>query len=112
MFEDFFNTLFDSDEEDSEYEEVMIPKKKQQAKQKRAPNEAASSKRIKPNPKPQFRVPKKIVPWAIPSNQAPKKRPQASIEPPGAPPSKAVQTEVLIHPFSKIIQEATNCILM
>ena len=41
----------DSDEEDSDYEEVLIPKKKQ-AKRKRVANETASSKRVKPNPKP------------------------------------------------------------
>ena len=44
-----------SDEEDSDYEESVIPKKKQ-AKRKLRANEAASSKRIKPNPKPQLRV--------------------------------------------------------
>ena len=41
-------------------EETVIPKKKQ-AKRKLRANEAASSKRIKPNPKPQLRVPKKLV---------------------------------------------------
>ena len=40
----------DSDEEDSDYEEIVIPKKKQ-AKRKLRANEAASSKRIKLNPK-------------------------------------------------------------
>ena len=50
----------DSDKEDSEYEEVVIPKKK--LKRKREANKAASSKRIKPNPKPQIRIPKKLVP--------------------------------------------------
>ena len=48
----------DSDEEDSDYEEIVIPKKKQTKRKLRA-NEAASSKRIKPNPKPQLRVSKK-----------------------------------------------------
>ena len=47
-----------SNEEDSDYEEIVIPKKKQ-AKRKLRANEAASSKRIKQNPKPQLRVPKK-----------------------------------------------------
>ena len=81
--------------EDSFYskakEEIVISKKKQ-AKRKLRANEAASPKRIKPNPKPELRVLKKLVSRAIPSNQAPKKRPRASIEPPGpspgVPPSK------------------------
>ena len=58
----------DSDEEDSDYEEIVIPKKKQ-AKRKLRANEAASSKRIKPNPKPQVRVPKKLVARVIPSSK-------------------------------------------
>ena len=41
----------DSDEEDSDFEEFVIPKKKQ-AKPKRGADEAASLKRIKPNPNP------------------------------------------------------------
>ena len=81
----------DSDEEDSDYEEVVISKKNQ-AKRKRGANEAASSKRIKPNPKPQIRIPKKSVPRTMPNKQAPKKRPRASMDPlgppPGAPPLK------------------------
>ena len=75
----------DSDEEDSDYEEVEIPKKKQ-AKRKRGANEAASSKRIKPNPKPQIRIPKKSLPPIMLNQQAPKKRPRASMDPPGPPP--------------------------
>ena len=39
-----------SDEEDSEYEQVVTPKKNQRAKRKRGANEEASFKRIKPNP--------------------------------------------------------------
>ena len=74
----------DSDEEDSEYEEIFIPKKKD-VKRKRGANEVANSKRIKPNPKPQIRIPKKSVRPAMPSNQAPKKRPRASMGPPGPP---------------------------
>ena len=58
----------DSDEEDSDYEEIVIPKKKQ-AKRKLRANEAASSKRIKPNPKPEVRVPKKLVARVIPSSK-------------------------------------------
>ena len=50
----------DSDEEGSDYKEVVIPKKKQ-AKQKRGANEAASSKPIKANPKPQIRILKKLL---------------------------------------------------
>ena len=81
--------------EDSFYseakEEIVIPRKKQ-AKRKLRANEAESPKRIKPNPKPELLVLKKLVSLAIPSNQAPKERPRASIEPPdsppGAPPSK------------------------
>ena len=48
-----------SDEEESEYEEVTIPKKKR-AKRKHKENQAANSKRVKPNPKPI--IPKKIAP--------------------------------------------------
>ena len=82
---DTFSDEEDSDEEDSEYEEVMIPKKKQ-AKRKRGANEAASSKRIKPNPKSQINIPKKSVPRAMSNKQAPKKRPRALVDPPGPPP--------------------------
>ena len=45
----------DYSDEDSDYEESVIPKKKQ-AKRKLRANEAASSKDINPNPKPQLRV--------------------------------------------------------
>ena len=48
-----------SDEEESKYEEVTIPKKKR-AKRKREENQAANSKRVKPNPKPI--IPNKIAP--------------------------------------------------
>ena len=100
----------DSDEENSEYEEILIPKKKD-VKRKRGANEVANSKRIKPNPKPQIRIPKKSVRPAMPNNQAPKKT-VSGID--GAartafwPTSKAIQTEsiqALILPFSKIIRE-------
>ena len=47
-----------SDEEEPEYEEVTNPKKR--AKRKREENQAANSKRVKPNPKPI--TPKKIAP--------------------------------------------------
>ena len=52
---------------------------------KREANEVANSKRIKPNPKPQIRIPKKSVRPAMPSNQALKKRPRASMGSPGPP---------------------------
>ena len=68
----------DSDEEDSDYEEIVIPKKKD-AKRKRGENEEANSIRIKPNPKPQIRIPKKSVPPAMPNKQALIKRPRASM---------------------------------
>ena len=74
----------DSDEEDSDFKEIMIPKKKQ-AKRKRGSNEAASLKRIKPNPKPQIRIPKKLVSRTITNKQASRKRTQASMDPPGPP---------------------------
>ena len=74
----------DSDEEDSDFEEFVIPKKKQ-AKRKRGADEAASLKRIKPNPKLQIRIPKNLVPRITINKQAPKKRPQASMDPPGPP---------------------------
>ena len=67
----FGNDTKDSDEEDSDYQEVVIPKKKQ-AKRKRGVNETASSKRIKPNPNSQIRITKKSVPPAIPNKQVPK----------------------------------------
>lgn len=62
-----------------------------QVKREREENEAASSKRIKPNPKPQLRIPKKSAPRAAPNKPKPKKRPRASMDvfvpgpPPGAP---------------------------
>ena len=71
-----------SDEEDSEYEGTLIPKKKD-VKRKREANEFANSKRIKPNPNPKICIPKKSVWPAMPNNQAPKKRPRTSTGPPG-----------------------------
>ena len=89
--------------EDSFYseakEEIVIPKKKQANRKFRA-NEAASPKRIKPNPRPELRVLKKLVSRAIPSNQAPKKRPRASIEPPGPPPGAPPSKELRPKPSS------------
>ena len=96
----------DSDEEDSDYEEIVIPKKKQ-AKRKLKLNEVASSKRIKTNPKHQMRISKKLLPRAMPNNQTPKKAIpginrttrstswRASVKP--------IETKAIIHPFSKII---------
>ena len=51
----------DSDEDDSNYEEIVIPKsqKKRQVKIKLKASKVASSKRIKPMPKPQVH-PKEI----------------------------------------------------
>ena len=94
----------DSYEEDSEYGEVLIPKKTDA-------NEITNSRSMKPNPKPQIRIPKKSVRPAMPNNQAPKKT-VSDID--GAartafwPTSKVIQTEsieALILPFSKIIRE-------
>ena len=96
----------DSDEEDSEYEEILIPKKKD-VKRKREANEITNSRSIKPNPKPQIRIPKKSVRPAMPNNQAPKKT-VSGIDGAAWPTSKAIQTEsieALILPFSKIIRE-------
>ena len=42
----------DSDEEDSEYEEILVPRKIKDVKRKREANEIANSRSIKPNPKP------------------------------------------------------------
>ena len=56
----------DSDEDDSNYEEIVIPKKRQ-AKIKLKVSKATSSKRIKPIPKPQS-TQKKLVPRVIPYN--------------------------------------------
>ena len=73
----------DSDEEDSEYEEILIPEKKD-VKRKREANEVANSKRIKPNLKPQIRILKKSVrPCQAIKRQ--KKRPRVSVGPPGPP---------------------------
>ena len=84
----------DSDEEDSDSEEVVIPKKKQ-TKRKRVENEDTSSKRVKPNPKPRLRIAKKLLPRVMPNKQAPRKRPQASMDPPGplpgVPPQKRLK---------------------
>ena len=50
--------------------------------------------RIKPNPKPQLRIPKKSAPRAAPNKPTPKKRPRASMgvfvpgPSPGAPPKR------------------------
>ena len=90
---DAFSDEEDSDEEEgSEYEEVVIPKKKQQSKRKRGTDTTVSSERIKLNPKPQLRIPKKNVPRATPNKQVPKKRSRASMDvpgpPPGAPPKR------------------------
>ena len=74
----------DSDEEDSEYEEILILKKKD-VKRKRETNEIANSKRIKPNPKPKIRIPQKLVRPAMPNNEAPKKWPRTSMGLPGPP---------------------------
>ena len=80
---DAFSDEEDSDEEEYEYEDIVIPKK-HQAKRKRGPNEATiNSKRIKPNPKPLLCIPKKIVPR---KKQSPIKRTQGSIYTPGPPP--------------------------
>ena len=80
----------DSDEEDSDYEEVLIPNKKQ-TKRKRVANETASSKRVKPDPKPRLRVAKKLLSRVMPIKQAPRKRPRASMDPPGLPPGAPSQ---------------------
>ena len=61
----------DSDEKDSDHEEVVNPKKKQ-AKRKCGANEAASSKRIKPNPKSHICISKPSVPPTMLNKQAPK----------------------------------------
>ena len=77
----------DSDEEDSDYEEVLIPNKKQ-TKRKRVANETASSKRVKPDPKPRLRVAKKLLSRVMPIKQARRKRPRASMDPPPGAPSQ------------------------
>ena len=59
----------ESDEEDSEYEEVVIPK----AKKRKLKGEKSNAKRIKLNPNPL--TPKKQEPRAIPIKKASKKRP-------------------------------------
>ena len=79
----WFQTWFNQYEEESEYEEVVIPKKQQSAKRKREVSNAADSKRAKPNRKPRISIPKKSAPRA--NNQVPKKRPRASMDVPGPP---------------------------
>ncbi len=111
-----FQQWFQQHDEDLRKVNKPKPKKERyQNKEKRKlrANEAASSKRIKPNPKPQLRVPKKIVQRAIPSTKKAASginRTARSIF--WCASVKAVQTETLIHPFSKIIREGTNCILL
>ena len=88
----FKHGLLNNLEEYLQYEKVVIPKK-QQAKRKREANEAVSSKRAKPNPKPKLQIPKKLVPRAKPNKQATKKRPRASLDvlvpgPSGVPPKR------------------------
>ena len=61
----------DSDEDISNYEEIVIPKKRQE-KIKLKASKAASSKLIKPIPKPQC-TQKKLVPRVIPYNHVPTK---------------------------------------
>ena len=72
----------ESDEEDSEYEEVVIPK----AKKRKLKGEKSNAKRIKLNPNP--RTPKKQEPRAIPIKKASSERPRASKAVPGPPPGK------------------------
>ena len=79
----------DSGEEDSDYEEFVVPKKKQ-AKRKREANEAAKPKSYRQPPKPHIRIPKKVVPPAMSNKRLPK--PLASMDPPvpplGPPPKR------------------------
>ena len=73
----------DSDEEDSDYEEVVIPK----VKRKRDIEEENSNvKRTKLTPKP--KIPKMHPSRAIPTTMSPKRRPRVSKGAPGHPPGK------------------------
>ena len=73
----------DSHEEDSDYDEVVIPK----VKRKRDIEEENSNvKRTKLTSK--SKIPKMHPSHAIPANKSPKRRPQVSKGVPGTPPGK------------------------
>ena len=80
--------------------------------------ESTSSKRTKPNPKPQIRIPKKSMPSAMRNKEVQKTISdiKGTARTTSWPASKTIQIESieapLIHPFSKIIREGTYCILL
>ena len=85
-------------EEDSDYKEIVIPKK--EAGKKKAQSER--SRKFKAH---QI---KRKSPIVRPKEIAKKAARSAS----WCPSVKAAETEAVIHPFSKIIREGTNCILL
>ena len=80
--------------------------------------ESTSSKRTKPNPKPQIRIPKKSMPSAMWNNEVQKTISdiKGTARNTSWPAFKTIQIESieapLIHPFPKIIREGTYCILL
>ena len=98
----------DLHEEDSDYEEVVIPK----VKRKRDIEEENSNvKRTKLTPK--SKIPKIHPSHAIPANKSPKRRPRVSKIVPWARTSWQTfktyqQVEILIYLFSKIIREGKH----
>ena len=88
----------DLDEENSDYEDIVIPKKKQ-AKKKAQSKRNRRFKAHQIQPKSPIARPKEIAKEAARSASW-----CASV--------KAAETEALVHPFSKIIREGTNCILL
>ena len=103
----------DSDEEDSDYEEIVIPKNKQ-ANEKAQRERSLKFETHQTEPKPPNAHPKEI------SSARNAKQPSAIKAAPGINRTarytlrrasvKVIETEGLMHPFSKIIREGTNCI--
>ena len=96
----------DSDEEDSDYEEVVIPTVK---RKREIEEENSNVKRTKFTSKP--KIPRLHLSRPIPANKSSKRRPRVSKGAPGLPSWQAFKTvqtkqvEALIYLFSKIIRE-------
>ena len=78
------NLATPSEEEDSEYEDIVTTKVKKRKRDTEV--EKSKAKRTKLNPKPQ--IPKTHPPRAIPAKKLPKKRPRVSKDVQGLPPGK------------------------
>ena len=110
----------DSDEEDSDYEEIVISKKKQAKRkltvERTKPQVRSASNQTQNGGKTSIAHPKEIS-AAGNTKQPSAKKAASGINRTARSTSwcasvKAVETEALIHPFSKIIREGTNCILL